>query len=297
MQVASSQFDWYASLPTGVQHLGSWNDPTRRSASWYLHRLPVRTERLVDYSCDPVVSLEVGALGTVERSIEGQLDIASLDDDTLTLTPAFAACEWHWRGNSFEVLDVHIPHEMLQMAWFEHFNGDPGRLNLSAKLRLDDPGLLFLMKSLYCTAQAPRHNATLLYQLATRHLISYLLGLEGTLVARSQARCGLAPAVQRRVLGYIDEHLDAEISIDSMAAVAGLSTFHFLRQFRRSMAQTPHRYVVQQRLARARQLLLQTDLSVLDIALQCGFDNPSHFAKRFREQYRLAPTAFRRSLS
>lgn len=297
MQLASPRFNWYASLPKGVEHLGSWNDPTRRSASWYLHRLPGRTERLVDFSCDPVVSLEVGALGTVERSIEGQLDIADLDDDTLTLTPAFAACEWNWSGNSFEILDVYVPHEMLQAAWTEHFKGDPGRLNLSAKLRLDDPGLLFLMKSLYCTAQAPRRNATLLYQVATRYLIACLLGLEGTLVARSQARCGLTPPVQRRVLAYIDEHLDADISVESLAAVAGLSSFHFLRQFRRSMGQTPHRYVVQQRLARARELLLQTDLSVLEIAWQCGFDDPSHFARRFREQYRLAPSAFRRSYS
>ncbi|MFO1376695.1 MAG: AraC family transcriptional regulator [Steroidobacteraceae bacterium] len=294
MQLASPRFTWYSALPEGAEHLASWNDPTRRSASWYLHRLPARTGRLVDFSCDPVVSLEVGALGTVERSVEGESDVASLVDDTLTLTPAFAACEWNWSGNSFEILDVYVPHEMLQVAWTEHFSGEPGDLNFSAKLRLDDPGLLFLMKSLHCVARTSRRDAALVYQVATRYLIACLLGLDGSLVARSQRRCGLATAVRRRVLDYIDEHLEADISIDGLAAVAGLSTFHFLRQFRRSTGQTPHRYIVQHRLVRARELLLKTELPVIEIALRCGFDDPSHFARRFREQFRMAPSAFRR---
>lgn len=298
MQAAATPgFPWYNDLPRGIEHVKSWNDSTRRSLSWYLHRLPQRTECLVDLSRDPVVSLEVGPVGTVERCIEGQRDVADLVADTLTLTPAYAACEWRWSGNSFEILDVYIPHEMLQATWREHFAGDPAELNFEPKLRLDNPGLLFLMKSLYCIGQAPQRNTTLLYQMATHHLIACLLGLDGILASGLRTRSGLATRSRRRVLAYIDEHLDADISIDNLAAVAGLSTFHFLRQFRLSMGETPHRYVVRQRLARARQLLLHTNLLIVEIALRCGFDDPSHFAKRFREQYCCTPHAFRRRLS
>ncbi len=297
MQAAAPGFTWYSALPQGVEYLNSWTDPTRRSVSWYLHRLPARTDRLVDLSRDPVVSLELGAVGTVERCVEGRRDIANLVNDTLTLTPAFAACEWQWSGNSFEVLDVYIPHEMLQAAWSEHFAGDPTELNLAARLHFDDPGLLYLMKSLYCIAQSPRRNRALLYEVATHHLVASLLALDQSLVSHLRRERGLAANLRRRVLAYIDAHLEDTITVESLAAIAGQSPFHFLRQFRLSMGETPHRYVVRQRLARARQLLLHTNLSVVEIALRCGFDDPSHFARRFRERYRTAPSAFRRQNS
>ena len=294
MQAAMPGFNWYGALPQGIEYMRSRTDPTRRSASWYLHRLPEQTERLVDLSRDPVVSLEIGAMGVVERCVEGRRDIARLAADSLTLTPAHAPCEWQWSGNSFEIFDVYIPHEMLQAAWSDHFSGDPAGLNFAPTLHLKDPGVLFLMKSLYCLAHTERRNTALVYQMATHHLVASLLGLEGTLSTRACGRGGLSASVKRRMLAYIHEHVDDDLSLDDLANVAGLSPYHFLRQFRRSVGETPHRYVVRQRLSRARQLLSQTRLPVVEIALRCGFEDSSHFARRFRAQYRLSPSAFRR---
>lgn len=288
-------FDWYRALPTGFECVQTHHDPMRRSASWFLHRLPSRTEVIVDLSPDPVISLELGPRGAVERSVEGTSDRAELLEDTLTLTPAFAACEWRWVGNSFEILDVYIPYELLQSAWSVHFNGDPAGLNLAPKLRLDNPYLLSVMKSLCHVDGLAHRNATIVYETLTQHLIACLLGVGHGVVHRRPARGGLPSSALRRVIEHIDAHLGEDVSLATLAGIAGFSSFHFLRQFHVSTGQSPHKYLVERRLARARELLLRSDLPVGEIASRCGFVDASHFAERFRKRFGLAPAAFRRA--
>src|SRR5688572_17667210 len=60
-------FGWYNDLPTGIERLLHRSDPLRRSISWFVHRLPRQTETVTDYSRDPVVSLEIGSFGAIER--------------------------------------------------------------------------------------------------------------------------------------------------------------------------------------------------------------------------------------
>lgn len=289
-------FDWYQALPGGFERIQAHRDPTRRSASWFRHRLPPRTDVLVDLSPDPVISLELGPHGAVERSVDGISDRAELVDDTLTLTPAFAACEWRWEGNSFEILDVYVPYELLQSAWSAHFNGDPAGLNLAPKLRLDHPYLLSLMKSLCHIDRLAHRNSTIVYETLTQHLIACLLGVEDSLIHRHPARGGLPSSALRRVLEHIDEHLSEDVSLETLAGIAGFSSFHFLRQFRVSTGQTPHQYMIERRLSRARALLLRSALPVSEIAARCGFVDSSHFAARFRRRFGLAPAAFRRAV-
>ncbi len=259
-----------------------------------MHRLPRQTPWQLDLSPDPVVSLEFDAVGTVERRVGGEPNRADLINDTLTLTPAGAPCEWRWRGNSFAILDVHVPYELLRSTWGELGKGDPATINLRPHLRLNDPTLLLVMKSLCCTAKPECRASQLLYQAFTCHLIVCLLMQSNALaVGRCDFR-GLPPSVLRKVVEYIKEHLEEELSLDSLAALSGFSTYHFLRQFRASTGLTPHRYVLGQRLARARELLLESHLTVMDVAARCGFEDASHFAECFRTRYKLTPSAFRR---
>jgi len=108
-----------------------------------------------------------------------------------------------------------------------------------------------------------------------------------------RTRGGLSPATLRRVCEYVDTHLDEKISIDDLAEVAGLSSFHFARAFKHSQGVSPHAYIVQRRIERTLQLLAETDLPLSEIALATGFADQSHCARRFREHTGVRPRDYR----
>ena len=103
------------------------------------------------------------------------------------------------------------------------------------------------------------------------------------------------PAFLERVRRYVDDHLDAELGIATLAGVAQLSRAHFVRRFAEAAAVPPSRYVLGRRLERARRLLFATDSSVTWIANATGFGSANYFGKVFRRAYGLSPGAFRAS--
>jgi AraC-like DNA-binding protein len=117
-----------------------------------------------------------------------------------------------------------------------------------------------------------------------------------SLTAAPQARGGLPPAAMRRVSEYVEAHLNDSIELVELSAVAGLSIFHFARQFKQSAGVTPHHYLVRRRVERARELLADTDLSLSAIAFATGFSDQSHLTRHFRQIVGITPGQFRWSL-
>jgi transcriptional regulator of acetoin/glycerol metabolism/AraC-like DNA-binding protein len=109
----------------------------------------------------------------------------------------------------------------------------------------------------------------------------------------SRSRGGLPPAVTRRVREYVDAHLDENVGLEVLAALAGLSVHHFARAFRQSVGEPPHGYILRRRIERAREMLVQTDQPLSEIALAVGFSDHSHFARHFRRQMGVTPSAAR----
>jgi AraC-like DNA-binding protein len=104
---------------------------------------------------------------------------------------------------------------------------------------------------------------------------------------------GLSHSALRCVEEYIEAHLDSPLDIEELAAIVRMSPSHFTRSFHRSAGVTPHRYVVQCRIMRARELLTASDLPLTEIALNVGFSDQSHFCRRFHELVGVPPGAFR----
>ncbi|PLP11241.1 AraC family transcriptional regulator, partial [Klebsiella pneumoniae] len=104
---------------------------------------------------------------------------------------------------------------------------------------------------------------------------------------------GLAPGVKRHVLAWIDAHLDQPLTLADLAQQAGLSEFHFARMFRQSLNMAPHQYVMQQRMAKAQNLICHSALTLTEIALACGFSSPSHFSHRVKAATGLTPSQLR----
>ena len=91
------------------------------------------------------------------------------------------------------------------------------------------------------------------------------------------------------VIQMMEENIEFPISPSVLAADVIMSTRQLERLFRRYLNRSPKRYYMELRLNRARNLLMQTDMSVINVALACGFTSPSHFSKCYRSHFGTTP--------
>jgi len=92
---------------------------------------------------------------------------------------------------------------------------------------------------------------------------------------------------------FIDRHYARPLTIDRLSSLAGLSPFHFIRAFRQAFGQTPHQYLRNRRLERAKELLVTTPLPVTEICAQIGFQSLGSFSSLFRRVAKETPAEFR----
>jgi AraC-like DNA-binding protein len=94
---------------------------------------------------------------------------------------------------------------------------------------------------------------------------------------------------------WLDAHSEQEIPLERAAALAGLSSFHFLRLFREALGVTPHQYLLRARLRRAARLLCDEERSVTDVAYEVGFGDLSNFVRTFGRAAGVSPRGFRKA--
>src|SRR5262249_37979709 len=107
-------------------------------------------------------------------------------------------------------------------------------------------------------------------------------------------RGGLPPHLLRRVREHIDNNFDQRIKVGTLARLANLSVWYFLRAFKQSLGVTPHDYLTRRRLEHTMELLSATDMPLSQIALAAGFADQSHCARRFRQHVGMSPRDYRR---
>jgi AraC family transcriptional regulator len=100
----------------------------------------------------------------------------------------------------------------------------------------------------------------------------------------------------KRVIDYIHSSLGNEITLDELADLAELSPNYFLSSFRRATGKTPHRYLTEQRIAKACELLHNPHRSIVDVSLAVGFSSQSHLTDVFHRLMNTTPAAYRRQI-
>lgn len=119
---------------------------------------------------------------------------------------------------------------------------------------------------------------------------------DGPTHGKGVAKGGLAGWQLRRVAEHVEAHLQGPIFTSTLAEVAQLSTGHFCRAFKVSMGETPHAYVVRQRIRRAQLLMRDTRETLSQIACACGLSDQAHLTRLFRRLVGTTPLAWRRAL-
>ncbi len=99
----------------------------------------------------------------------------------------------------------------------------------------------------------------------------------------------------RRAIRSMESGLREEFSLSRLAQEVGMSEFHFSRLFKKATGLSPSQFFIKRRLEKAQQLLLETEMSIIEVGMSVGYSSPSHFAQVFRRQTGVTPSDYRRS--
>lgn len=225
---------------------------------------------------------------------EGQLHRGLHGKGDITLTPAGLSAFEQWDGEDHYV-SIRLATEFVDRVALEALEVDPDQVSLLSEFHSRDPQIQHLGMNFLAELMNQGLGGRLYVDSLANILAVHLLRHYSTIVPRMRTYDGRLPEHQlKRVIDYIHDHLVQEIRLSDLAAQLDVSQYHFSRSFKQSMGMSPHQYVIQQRVEQAKQLLDVPELSIADVALQCGFSSQSHLGQWFRKLSGMTPKAYRR---
>ena len=253
--------------------------------------MPATTEPLIAWTCS-------GEAEAQERENDGPWVTSRLKKGSLYVTAAGAPYEFRWKTltpEPFQTVIVLLSLPLFGEALAEVFGADAAHARLRDVSGFEDAPLVALLEQL--KQEAMRPTASRLFVRGVAQAIAIHLARHYTVLTDAATRgdtAGLPGFKLRRITDWMAENLAEEFSLPRLAAQAGMSEFHFNRLFKRATGMPPSQYQIKLRLDAARRLLRETKKSVITVANDVGYSNPSHFAQLFRKETGLAPTDYRR---
>lgn len=249
-----------------------------------------------DPSGHPSLIYHVARPTRVERRIDGaSAESELIGPGRFCVTPGDVGARWRHSGNP-EILQLYVRRSVYERAVEEMYGCDGASVHVLPRFAIADP---LLEQLALAVLQALRDGATedRLYIETIAELVAVHLARAHSSRARPRPLAETPALSQRRMrhlLRHIDEHLGEDLSLEALAAEAGLSPLYIARAFRVAVGQSPHRYVVERRVEAAKRRLRASDDPIADVALATGFSSQSHLSDWFRRVVGVSPAAYRR---
>lgn len=257
-----------------------------------LERHAVRPSEIPEHEHrDFCIHLQLAGHSDFEWWSEGRHNVERTRPGSLILLAPGTRDRLRWEGGSERLilsLDANALTETMESLGLSDI------VEVRNQWALQDGALENLLREMGREAAQGWTFGNLYADLLRRELTRQLLQRHAVAPVQLPQLKGLLPAARLRlVFEYIHANLHHDLNLQELAAQVGLSSFHFAREFKNSTGQTPHQYVLDQRIARAKELLQRKGLTVQEIALEVGFSSAVNFVRAFRARVGITPGAWR----
>jgi AraC family transcriptional regulator len=202
---------------------------------------------------------------------------------------------WHHRAKPSEYVNLALDPTLLQRIAIEH--GLSSATAVEHRVIFQDPTILHVAQLLKAEVLSGGLAGNLYVESLRNLLAVHLLRNHTVGIIQPKTEVVYLEGLKLKQLkDYIEEHLAEDLAIATLAALIPMSQFHFARAFKTAVGESPHRYIMQRRIERAKMLLSVTRLSVAEVSYQTGFSNQSHFTAQFRKAIGMTPKQFRESI-
>lgn len=258
-----------------------------------IHRAHVKPGRMLEHA-NPFHEINVslgGRLTTERHSATGRRVFNHSSKNNLCITPAGQSISAYW-DRPIDNLGISLDKDFATNAALENgfsTNFEFMEINSQSDRLMQSIGLSLLDISA-TDSPVDRLYADSLINSLTLHLLA---NYSTAKTEKHTETGGLSGYKFRCVTEYLEAHLDDDISLNEIAAIADLSPSHFSRAFRKTTGQSPIQYLMQRRLERAKELLALPNIPLVEVGLLSGFKNQSHFSTLFRKYTHLTPRNWR----
>jgi len=241
------------------------------------------------------IIIQLGSTIDVTARIGDESFEQTLEPGAITIVPA--GLSMHWRlcdTAQSDALHLYIDPQSLRTT-AESIDVDYSQISIAPQFGIRDEHIHHIGMSLHHELKDANVIGRLYADSMAKVLAMQLVRRYSHFKDLQTSRGGMAPRKLRKAIEFINNNLDEEEAV-GLAAVADevqMSYSHFSRAFKQSMGVSPNVYMTEQRIARAKKLLSETDLRIADIALRTGFASQSHFTSTFRKLVWTTPKAFR----
>ncbi len=192
----------------------------------------------------------------------------------------------------FEVVSL-----LFSPGFISEFIWPSGRsLELREEYSFEDPLLAHLLLGLDSEMDAGNPSGPLFVETLGAAAVVQLVRTHAGAQPMARTKGGLSPNRSRKLLEYIDANLHRQLSLRELAGMVDMNVFHLLRMFKVSFGLPPHRYVLERRIGRAKDLLRDRELPISEVAFRCGYAEQSSFARAFQRMTGICPRSYRRSV-
>ena len=234
-----------------------------------------------------MIAINLGQSFQMERKIDRSWETSQVLPGAIGLCPFNLSHELRWHSE-MNLLSLNLEHELLVRRTLELFNTE--QVELLCPMGFQDPLIQQIGLALKAEAQSDGGGSRLYAETMANALAVHLLRHYSTQGHRKlEGKWAMCPHKLMWVKNYINDYLERQFSVDELAGIAQLSPYHFSRAFKKSVGISPHQYVIQQRVERAKQLLLQGKMSLSEIAMACGFTHQSHLNRHFKRLTGVTP--------
>jgi AraC family transcriptional regulator len=243
-------------------------------------------------STDHVVGIQLRACSRLVQQRDGRSHEQAVRPGDVIVTPAGEPKRWACE-EAREFIVLHVDPDVVDCVALG-CGGRERTIRLLDNFGARDPAIEAVGRQLLHEAQWPGLASDVHVDAMTTELAVQLIRRYST-AARFDDRAQQLPEHKlKRAREYVDDNLGETLTVHSIATELAMSAYHFAHVFQQTTGQTPHRFVVERRVERAKWLLRHSDAPIIDIAHDVGCRSQAHFAVLFRRETGVTPSDYRR---